>query len=137
IERKGKFINVGVDWLPDARRYEAGSPNTNGLHGARAAIELLLEIGIETIHAEAMKVANALADGLESIGWHVAASRHLGSPIVGATPPNVETTILRWHRLLEEQGIVCAPREGLLRFSPHFYNTVDEAARVVDVLRNA
>lgn len=137
IERKGKFLDVGIEWLPDARRYEAGSPNTNGLHGLRAAIDLLLEIGVETVHAEAMRVATALADGLESIGWRVASPRPLRSPIVGATPPDVERTLLQWHRLLEEQGIVCALREGLLRFSPHFYNTVDEAGRIVDVLRGS
>jgi cysteine desulfurase / selenocysteine lyase len=135
IDRQGKFIDAGMEWLPDARRYEAGSPNTNGLHGLRAAIDLLLEIGVETIQREAMRVANVLAEGLDSIGWQVASPRPLQSPIVGATPPNVELSILAWHRKLEEQGIVCAPREGLLRFSPHFYNTVDEARRVVEVLR--
>jgi selenocysteine lyase/cysteine desulfurase len=140
IDRKGKFIDAGMEWLPDARRYEAGSPNTNGLHGLRAAMDLLLEIGVETIRAEAMKVATRLAEGLDSIGWRVVSSRPLHSPIVGATPPvvtppNVEPTLLHWHRKLEENGIVCAPREGLLRFSPHFYNTLDEAERVVEVLR--
>jgi selenocysteine lyase/cysteine desulfurase len=106
------------------------------LHGARAAIDLVLEIGIEAIRDAAMEVANALADGLDSIGWRVASPRPLQSPIVGATPPNVESTILNWHRTLEEHGIVCAPREGLLRFSPHFYNTMEEAERVVNVLRS-
>jgi selenocysteine lyase/cysteine desulfurase len=38
-------------------------------------------------------------------------------------------------RKLEEAGIVCAPREELLRFSPHFYNDADEVARVLEVLR--
>ena len=35
----------------------------------------------------------------------------------------------------EEERIVCAPREGMLRFSPHFYNDEEEVNRVVDVLR--
>jgi selenocysteine lyase/cysteine desulfurase len=135
IERQGRFIDAGMNWLPDARRYEAGSANTTGLNGQRAAIDLLLEVGIERIHAAALDVANALADGLESIGWRIASPRPLVSPIVAATPPSVETSLLSWHRRLEENGIVCAPRENLLRFSPHFYNTREEAERVVDVLR--
>lgn len=135
IERGGKFIDAGMKWLTDARRYEAGSANTTGLHGQRAAIDLLLEIGIEQVRDAALDVANVLADGLESIGWRIASPRPLRSPIVGATPPTVETSLLSWHRKLEERGIVCAPREGLLRFSPHFYNTREEAARVVDALR--
>jgi selenocysteine lyase/cysteine desulfurase len=35
----------------------------------------------------------------------------------------------------EENGVVCAPREGLLRFSPHFYNDEDEVGKVLALLR--
>lgn len=132
IDRKGKFIDCSVEWLPDARRFQAGSLNTNGLYGFRAAVDLLLETGVETIRDRAMAVATRLAKGLESIGWKAPL---LGSPIVGATPPNVEKSILWYHRQLEEKGIVSAPREGLVRFSPHFYNDEAEADRVVEVLR--
>lgn len=137
IERKGRFIDAGMEWLPDARRYEAGSPNTNGIHGLRAAIDLLLEIGVDAIQNAALSVADTLAEGLTSIGWRIASPRPLQSPIVGATPPNVEMPLLAWHRRLEEQGIVCAPREGLLRFSPHFYNSAGEAERVIAALRGS
>lgn len=132
IERRGKFIGCATDWLADSRRFEAGSLNTNGIYGLRAAIDLLLEIGIEQVRAHALKAANVLAEGLRSIDW---TAPSYGSPIIGATPPSVEKSILWYHRKLEEHGIVCAPREGLVRFSPHFYNEEDEAQRVVDVLR--
>jgi len=133
IQRRGKFIDCPIDFLPDSRRFEAGSPNTTGICGLRAAIELLQEIGIETVRERSMAVATTLAQGLESIGWRAPL---LGSPIVGATPPSVEKSILWYHRKLEEQGIVCAPREGLLRFAPHFYNDEDEAERIVHVLKS-
>ncbi len=134
IDRKGKFLGAPIDWLPDARRYEAGSLNTTGVFGFRAAIDLLLEIGLDTISARALSVANALADGLDSIGWRVDSPRPLRSPIVGAVPPNAETSLLGWHRRLEERGVICAPREGMLRFSPHFYNEIEEAERVCQIL---
>jgi cysteine desulfurase / selenocysteine lyase len=137
IDRRGKFLLTPTDLLPDARRFEAGSLNTNGIYGLRAALDLLLEIGIETIAARALAVATYLADRLESIGWSVASPKPIASPIVGATPPGVEKSILWYHRFLEENGVVCAPREGLLRFSPHFYNDAAEADRVVDLLAHA
>lgn len=135
VDRKGKFLGAPIDWLPDARRYEAGSLNTTGVFGLRAAIDLLLEIGVDTVSARALSVASVLADGLDSIGWRVDSPRPLRSPIVGAFPPSAEQSLLGWHRRLEEQGVVCAPREGMLRFSPHFYNVAEEAERVVDLLR--
>ena len=133
IDRRGRFIDCPVELLPDSRRFEAGSLNTNGIYGLRAGIDLLLETGIGTVHERAMHVARTLADGLEAMGWKAPL---YGAPIVGATPPDVEKSILWYHRKLEEKGIVCAPREGLLRFSPHFYNDAEEAARIVDTLRN-
>lgn len=135
VDRKGRFLDCGMEYLPDARRFQAGSLNTNGLYGLRAAIDLLLEIGIATVGEHALAVATRLADGLESIGWPVASPRPLGSPIVATTPPADGKSLLWYHRQLEEQGIVCAPREGMLRFSPHFYNDESEAARVVEYVR--
>lgn len=135
VVRKGSFIDVGSELVPTARRFEAGSLNTSGVYGLRAALDLLLEIGIERIAADAVRIATTLADGLESIGFRVG-TRPVRSAIVGAVPPDVEkTSIVFLHRKLEEAGIVCAPREGMLRLSPHFYNDDSDVDRVVDVLR--
>ena len=137
VDRKSaNFIECAIDLLPDARRFEAGSLNTAGIHGLRAAIDLLLEIGIDAISAEAVRLATKLADGLESIGWRVGSPRPIRSAIIGAAPPVVDgRELLRLHGLLEKEGIICAPREGMLRFSPHFYNDDDEVSRVLEVLR--
>lgn len=135
IERQGKFIGASTTLRDDARRFEAGSLNTNGIYGLRASIDLLLETGIDAIAQRAIAVTTQLADALETIGWQVASPRPILSAILGATPQNVEKSILWWHRKLEEEGIVTAPREGLVRFSPHFYNDADDVARVIEVLR--
>lgn len=134
IDRQRKFIGCPTDLLPDSRRFEAGSLNTNGIYGLRAAIDLILEVGIDEISERALRVATVLADGLKSIGWKLGSPEPIRSPILGATPPDVEKSLLWWHRKLEENRVVCAPREGMLRFSPHFYNDESEAARVVEVL---
>lgn len=135
IERRGKFINCSTDLLPDSRRFEAGSLNTNGIYGVRAAIELLQELGIDAISAEVKRIATLLADELERIGYRLGTPRPIRSGIVAAIPPVVETnTLLRLHRLLEENGVVCAPREGMLRFAPHFYNDESDVGRVIEVL---
>lgn len=135
VERHGKFILTGTTLVADSRRFEAGSLNTNGVYGLRAAIDLLLEIGIDAVAERAVAVATLLADRLEEIGWRVASPRPIRSPIIGATPPDVEKSIVWHHRRIEEQQVVCAPREGLLRFSPHFYNDADDVERVIRALR--
>lgn len=132
IDRKGKFIDCPTDLLPDSRRFEAGSLNTNGIYGLNAAIGLLLEVGIEAIETEVLRLAKTLTMKLRDLGFLVEETR---SGIVGATPPNVESSVIRLHRLLDEERVITAPREGLLRFSPHVYNDDEEIDRVVEVLR--
>jgi cysteine desulfurase / selenocysteine lyase len=134
IERQGKFLGTGTTLVDDARRFEAGSLNTNGIYGLRAALDLLHEVGMEVVTERALGVATLLADGLESVGWQVATPRPIQSAIVAATPPDVEKSLFWWHRQLEEQGIVTAPREALLRFSPHFYNDESDVQRVIETL---
>ena len=109
--------------------------NTNGIYGLRAAIDLLLEIGIENIAREVVRIASRLADKIDEIGWRVGSPSPIASGIIGAIPPGVEPSLLRWHRTLEENGVVCAPREGMLRFSPHFYNDDGEVDRLIELLR--
>src|SRR5438477_651609 len=136
IERRGKFIGTSVDLLPDSRRFEAGSLNTNGIYGLRAAIDLLLDIGIEEIGREVIRIATRLADGLESIGLEVRTPRPIRSGIIGAAVSDGRE-LLRLHGELEKEGIICAPREGMLRFSPHFYNDESEVDRLIDALRSS
>jgi cysteine desulfurase / selenocysteine lyase len=131
IERRGKFLDASTDLLPDARRFEAGSLNTNGIYGLRAALDLVFEISIETISAEVLRIATLLAEGLEEAGLTIGSPRPIASGIVGALLPEAEAlTLLKVHRRLEELGIVCSPREGMLRFSPHFYNDDSDVNRV-------
>ena len=137
VDRRGKFIDCPIDLLPDSRRFEAGSLNTNGIYGLRASLELLLATGIERIAEYVVALASRFAERLEEIGWRVASPRPIGSAIVGAIPPGVEPSLLRWHRLLEENGVVCAPREGMLRFSPHLFSEDAEVDKVIDLLSRA
>jgi cysteine desulfurase/selenocysteine lyase len=137
IDRRGKFINASTDLLPDSRRFEAGSLNTNGIYGLRAAMELLEEIGPVEVSAEVKRIVGVLADRLEGIGYRLGTPRPIASGIVAAIPrPSAEpNTLLRLHRKLEENGVVCSPREGMLRFAPHFYNDEEDVERVISVLR--
>jgi cysteine desulfurase/selenocysteine lyase len=141
FDRKGRFLDCPVDLWPDARRFEAGSLNTSGIAALQAGIDLWLELGIENVRDEVLRLATLLADGLEGIGWTLKTPRPIASGIVGATPPNVDSgantkQLLEWHLKLERAGIVCAPREGMLRFAPHCYNDDAEIERVLVLLQS-
>lgn len=145
VELGSRYIGAGTSLLGDGRRFEGGAINTNGVVGVIAALSLVDEIGIATIEREVIRLANGLAAGLESIGFRIGSPKPIRSGIVSAIPPGVDSSngsdvtgrVRALHHHLENEGIVCAPREGMLRLSPHYYNTDEEIERVVDVLRSA
>ncbi|MBU6401717.1 MAG: aminotransferase class V-fold PLP-dependent enzyme, partial [Verrucomicrobia bacterium] len=125
---------------PDARRYEAGTGNWLGLVGMHAAMELLLELGIDTIAAELWRKRAWLVPALQAKGYTVL---HADAPptntgaIVTFHRPNTDMAAL--HVQLVQANVVTslrADRAGnrYIRLSPHFYNTDAELRRCLDVL---
>jgi selenocysteine lyase/cysteine desulfurase len=60
-----------LNYKPDARRYEAGTANLTGLAGLGAALDLLLEIGIENIAAELLRKRAWIVPALQAKGYEV------------------------------------------------------------------
>ncbi|MBM3882921.1 MAG: aminotransferase class V-fold PLP-dependent enzyme [Verrucomicrobia bacterium] len=125
---------------PDARRYEAGSANLLGLVGLKAALELLLEIGIDAIAARLLELRAFLIRALQDRGYSVlypdAPPAH-ASAIVSCHRPGTDLAAV--HQRLAVAGVqtsLRADRTGrqYLRFSPHFYNTQPELARALGLL---
>lgn len=97
----------------DARRFDV-SPAWFPWVGTAPALELLLEIGIETIHDHNLRLANRFRIGLGLPPGN--------SAIVSAELPEAEER-------LRDTRVMAAARAGLLRTSWHIYNTeadVDE-----------
>jgi cysteine desulfurase / selenocysteine lyase len=123
-----------------AHRYEAGTHNWLGLTGLNAALELLLEIGIESIAAELLRKRAWLVPALQAKGYTVLeanASAENASGIVSFFRPNVDLPAL-WQRL-DQANIVTSLRsdrsgQQFIRLSPHFYNTDTELQRVLELL---
>ena len=128
------FLNYDLTQKPDATRFEEGSYNSVGLYGLRAAIELLLEIGISAIEGHILELTRHLRAGLEAKGYRIitpqADSERAGIVIFDSnrlTPTEI------YERLLAE-NIVTAERGTGVRVSPHFYNTTSEIERLLEVL---
>jgi len=115
---------------PDAGRYECGTLNTIGCYGLRAAIDLLLEIGIERIAPAVSALASRIVQGAQQRGYEVLGEPNAG--IVSFRKPGVDSAAI-CARLLE-RSVFTAPRVGWVRASPHFYITSDEIERMLDLL---
>jgi selenocysteine lyase/cysteine desulfurase len=124
----------------DGRRYEAGSANLLGLAGLQAAMELILELGIDRIAAELLRKRAWVVPALEGKGYTVlqanAPAEH-ASAIITFYRPGAD--LLALHAKLADAKIVASLRadragQRYIRLSPHFYNTDSELQRLLEVV---
>jgi selenocysteine lyase/cysteine desulfurase len=97
-----------------------------------AAIDLLTDVGIETVQDRILQTVRQLREGLVSRGWRITTPEPIASGILAAVPPSSDSR--KMAKALEERGVIVAPREGAVRFSPHFYNDEAEVARILDAI---
>lgn len=127
------FTAYHYDLVSNGRRFEQGSLGTQDHLGLAHSAELLGELGTDAVWRHIQDVQSPLLD------W--ASARHdihvlsdlapaHRSGIVALRLPDAASA----HARLREAGIHCVVREGALRVAPHFYNTVAEMDRVVEVL---
>ena len=118
-----------------ARRYEGGSLNMPGIHGYDAAVSTLLEFGPATIEDQILDLTAMLHAGLEALPGITVITprdRNARAGIVSIQlPPGINDK--RFLVKMHEEGIVPALRDGMIRYSPHFYNSAEEMARTVEV----
>ena len=119
---------------PDAGRYECGTLNTIGCFGLRAALEFLLEIGVEQIAPAVLSIAGYLDRGLRGRGYEVMVERTaaIGSGIVSFRHPARDARAIVSH--LKRNQVIAAPRQGWVRMSPHFYISPEEIEQVLSLL---
>lgn len=118
----------------DARKYEMGTRNIIGFQALAANINILLEYGMRLVESRIASLRRDLRAAFNEQGYPVATpDRRPASGIITIGPLQDARGL---HRHLRQAGIVVSLRDQYIRFSPHFYNSEEEAAQVVDGLRS-
>jgi selenocysteine lyase/cysteine desulfurase len=137
VQDPWNFSNFDQPLSVSARRYEGGSLNYPGIAGYDAAVSTLLEFTIENIEGQILDLTTVLREGLSElpgVGIMTPQNRQYRAGIVTISlPEGVDEKKLL--PALDREGIFPAPREGKIRFSPHFYNTTEEMRRTVEAVR--
>jgi len=127
-----QFKTQEFAYREDAQRLEAGTPPMAAVYAASAGLDIVLEVGVERIRERTRYLADDLVRRAQERGWA------LRSPADGAERSSI--VLFAFERpeelvkALSARGIIVDSRPGLLRISPHFYNTVDEIATIVAAL---
>jgi cysteine desulfurase / selenocysteine lyase len=130
--------------MPAARRFDLGNYNFAAAAAVDASMEELLGIGIEPIESHVTGLAHALAQGFLDLDLPVAGGApgphlaHIVSVGEMGKGSHYSTSDERWNRLyahLTGNRVKLSIRRGVLRFSFHLYNNMDDVARVLELTK--
>ncbi len=123
-----------LDWAADARRLEVGTPTVPNAYGALAGLDLLAQVGADTVERRIESLCTAFIDGARREGWDV---------VTPADPlRRGPLCVVRSHdgaeliRRLETRGVLGSARGNALRVSFHAYNTPADVDAVLDAMRH-
>lgn len=118
------YFNFEQGWNCGTLAWETGTGPTALVHGFKASLELLSRVGVQNIAKYLEELTDHLCEGLKAKRYDVVSSRAPGekSQIVCIRHQDGLSAMALYHQLAAK-NIVTAPRGGLLRISPHFYNT--------------
>lgn len=125
-----------------SRTHEAlGQRDEGALAAVGAAFRFQQEIGMTTIEKRARQLAQHLVTGLRQIPgvtFYTQTEADRSAAVIVFKPASVDSRQLV-ATLYEKERIACASAGGAarpsVRFSPHFYNTMEEMERVLAAVR--
>ncbi|MGA7159898.1 MAG: aminotransferase class V-fold PLP-dependent enzyme [Bacteroidota bacterium] len=128
----GDFLSYRIDFDKSARRYENGTQNSAGIVALCESTTTLLDVGIDAIQAHLHRLTDSLIAAIDNAGFDVITPRD-PSKRAGIVTFRCSGAQQLFESLIKE-NVVVSLREGMIRVSPHFYNSPDEAATFHSVL---
>ena len=125
-------------FVQNARMVEGGMPNLIGAAGLKASVDLLMALGIESIHDHVQSYLDALEPELSTRGF---ATRRAVDPALRSgmlcvdAPAGVDVVAL--FEAIDPEKVACAIPDGALRFAPHWPNRLDEIPGVLSAIDEA
>ncbi|MGH7618391.1 MAG: aminotransferase class V-fold PLP-dependent enzyme, partial [Gemmatimonadaceae bacterium] len=128
-----RLTDYELAWRADARKYEFITLPFQDFAGMNASLELFFEIGPDEASAHTLRLADHITEWAQSredvtLVTPSAPSRRAGTMAV--RPANARAASER----LTKAKVAHSLREGAIRLSPHFYNTVDEVQAALDII---
>ncbi len=131
-EDYSKLTEYDTTFKPDARRYELGTLPFQDFYGMVESLRMILELGVDRIAERNRSLREPLleAAGRGEIEISSPTDPVHDSSIICITPDHVAEAFLH----LKKANVICALREGRIRLSPNWYNTVDEVEKALAIL---
>ncbi len=129
------YLDYNLTFQPDARRFELGVPNTIGVAGLSASLDLLLSLDIRAIEAWTLRLSGLLLEQLDRLGYRPFVGRDSThrSAIVSFNTPD-PAGVAEASQRLTAANVIHTIRAGNVRLGVHAFNSEEDIQAVVDAL---
>nr|MBA2601323.1 aminotransferase class V-fold PLP-dependent enzyme [Actinomycetota bacterium] len=120
----------------DARRFETGTYTLPQAWTASAGLEIILEVGVDTIRSRNQELTRRVIAGVDDLSLELLSPRddaRRGGLVRCLIPGGREKAENTLHRLFE-RNVVLDSRNDALRISPHFFNNEADVDRCFEEL---
>jgi selenocysteine lyase/cysteine desulfurase len=133
VEDRDSHRNDQIEILPDAQRFNLGSPPFPNIFALGAGVDYLQSIGIANIQKRALHLNRYLTEQLERIGAQVLSPLHpekyrSAQTLVRLAKPS-ETV-----KALTGKGILCTIKPEGMRVATHFFVNESDVDRLIAAL---
>lgn len=118
----------------NADRFQNGTMSAIGITALHSSLKFLRSIGYNEIENVILNNTQYFLKSLSEIGIVPILKNADRKSLSGIVSFKSDKSQIIFETLLKE-NIVGAVREGIIRFSPHFYNTKSEIEKVIDLLK--
>ena len=125
-----RLIDYDLTWRDDARRFEQVTLPYQDFFGMAASLELLHEIGPQTVSEHILSCAHAVLVGARERGVALVTPTESHGGTASVRPADAIAASAR----LDAAGVIHSVREGTIRLAPHCYTNAEDLQRTLDAL---
>ena len=135
VENAWNLLDFKLNLKSTADALQGGTINALGVFGLLPSLKLFSDFGYKNVEERILDNSTHFTKRLLEIGIHPILENCVRENLSGIVSFKHEKATMIFEEL-EKKEIYCSVREGMVRLSPHFYNTKNEIDIVVDEIKN-
>lgn len=134
VENAWDLLHYDLKLKSSALTFQGGTVNNFGVNALNSSLKLFFEFGLKNIESNVISNSRYIISKLNELGYSSSLSDLGDNNIAGIISfPHPDANKVYQH--LAKEKIFISAREGYVRISPHFYNTLGEFDYLISELK--
>lgn len=134
VKNAWNLIDYDLNLINSADRFQNGTNSRIGIIALNASLDFLKEVGFKNIENQILDNTAYLFHQFSEMGFNLVLKNIQKENLAGIITIKHNHSESFYNKLKEKQ-IICSLREGMIRFSPHFYNNKEDLDFLIEHMK--